>query len=92
MSFIESSGVDHLLVDLPSVDKEQDGGALLSHKTFWNINTGPDLNKTITEMIYVDKEHEDGLYLLNLQVLSLESDASPSRPILYKLREIEVFE
>lgn len=79
--------VDHLLIDLPSVDKEHDGGALKGHRAFWQIEKKPDYHKTITEMVFVDSVVEDGLYLLELQVLSLESDASPSRPILYPLRK-----
>lgn len=80
--------VDHLLIDLPSVDKEQDGGALKGHRAFWQTEKEPDYHKTITEMIFVDSGVEDGLYLLELQVLSLDSDASPSRPLLYPLRKV----
>ncbi|WP_428230394.1 cyclase family protein [Flavobacterium sp.] len=89
--FIRESEVQHLLIDLPSVDKEHDEGKLLAHKAFWNVqNTlqlNPDarLNATITEMIYVSNEIEDGNYILNLQIASFENDASPSKPILYKI-------
>lgn len=78
-------GVDHLLLDLPSVDREEDGGALAAHRAFW-CYPGPVRDRaTITEMIYVPDELPDGLYLLNLQVLSIVLDASPSRPVLYPL-------
>lgn len=89
--FIRESEIQHLLIDLPSVDKEHDEGKLLAHKAFWNIkdthNLNPDarLNATITEMIYVPDEIEDGNYILNLQIASFENDASPSKPILYKI-------
>jgi kynurenine formamidase len=89
--FIRESGIKHLLIDLPSVDKEHDEGKLLAHKAFWNVkdvnNLNPDarLDCTITEMIYVADEVADGSYLLNLQIASFENDASPSKPILYQI-------
>jgi kynurenine formamidase len=76
-------GVDHLLIDLPSVDREEDGGALAAHKAFWNYPDAPRMHATITELIYVPDEIEDGTYLLNLQVAPIEHDASPSRPVLF---------
>ena len=42
--------------------------------------------KTITEMIYVSDEIRDGLYLMDLNVTNFSADASPSRPLLYKLK------
>ena len=89
--FIRESGIKHLLIDLPSVDKEHDEGKLLAHKAFWNVkdvnnlNASARLDCTITEMIYVADEIEDGSYLLNLQIASFENDASPSKPILYQI-------
>lgn len=80
--------VNHLLIDLPSVDKEVDGGRLEAHKAFWQLPGARRMHATITELIYVPAEIGDGLYLLNLQVTSLELDASPSKPILYNLREV----
>ncbi|HTG65152.1 MAG TPA: cyclase family protein [Flavobacterium sp.] len=91
--FIRESGIQHLLIDLPSVDKEQDEGKLLAHKAFWNVkdvndlNTDARLNATITEMIYVPDEVEDGSYLLNLQIASFENDASPSKPVLFEISD-----
>jgi hypothetical protein len=35
--FLHESGIQHLLIDLPSVDKEKDEGKLLAHKAFWNV-------------------------------------------------------
>ena len=89
--FIREQGIQHLLIDLPSVDKEHDEGQLLAHKAFWNVTNVDDLNHdarlncTITEMIYVADEVPDGSYLLNLQIASFENDASPSKPILYSI-------
>jgi arylformamidase len=77
--------VKHLLLDLPSVDREEDGGALAAHKAFWQYPESIRMDATITELIYVPNHVGDGLYLLNLQIASFESDASPSKPILYHL-------
>lgn len=83
--FLVKKGVEHLLIDLPSVDKERDGGELLAHKAFWNMGGKPRTKATITELIYVPNPVEDGTYFLNLQVAPFENDASPSRPVLYKI-------
>ncbi|WP_417942727.1 cyclase family protein [Flavobacterium sp. RS13.1] len=89
--FIRESEIQHLLIDLPSVDREHDEGKLLAHKAFWNVkdivnlNSDARLNATITEMIYVPDEIKDGNYILNLQIASFENDASPSKPILYRI-------
>lgn len=83
--YITNKGIDHLLIDLPSVDKEVDNGELLAHKAFWNIPNDIYFHKTITELIYVDNKIKDGEYLLNLQIAPFENDASPSKPVLYKI-------
>jgi len=82
-TFIREIGVQHLLIDLPSVDKEKDDGKLLAHKAFWGYPQSPRLNATITELIYVPDHIEDGRYLLNLQIAPFHNDASPSKPVLY---------
>ena len=78
-------GIKHLLIDLPSVDREKDDGKLLAHHAFWRYPDQTRTDATITELIYVDDSIADGLYLLNLQITSLENDASPSKPVLYKI-------
>lgn len=83
--YLKEINVKHLLIDLPSVDKEQDEGKLLSHNAFWNTSGKLRLDATITEFIYVDNTIDDGSYFLNLQIAPFENDASPSKPVLYKL-------
>ncbi|MFA9220306.1 MAG: cyclase family protein [Sediminibacterium sp.] len=87
MQLIVDAGVQHLLVDLPSVDREEDGGALVAHHLFWNVPAEPNFQKTITELIYVPNEIADGNYVLNLQVSNFANDAAPSRPMLFDLME-----
>lgn len=92
-TFMLEIGIKHLLIDLPSVDREEDEGRLVAHKAFWNVKNvnhlNPDarLDCSITEMIYVNDEVQDGNYILNLQIASFENDASPSKPILYKIED-----
>lgn len=82
--------VQHLLVDLPSVDPENDGGKLLAHKAFWRLKDvhTPGLyaryDATITELIFVPDTLADGFYYLHLGLMPIENDAAPSRPILFK--------
>ncbi|MDI1317733.1 cyclase family protein [Flavobacterium sp.] len=95
-TFIREIGIKHLLIDLPSVDREEDEGKLLAHKAFWNVKDVNNLNAdarldcTITEMIFVDDTIKDGSYILNLQFASFENDASPSKPILYTTLNVEL--
>tara|TARA_R110002051_G_scaffold56285_1_gene104426 strand:- start:10215 stop:10964 length:750 start_codon:yes stop_codon:yes gene_type:complete len=86
-TYLKTKEVKHLLIDLPSVDKEQDGGALLAHNAFWNTKGKLRFDATITEFIYVSNKIEDGSYMLNLQIAPFENDATPSKPILYKIIE-----
>lgn len=88
LSFLVDRGIEHLVLDLPSVDKEVDGGKLAGHRAFWKLPHAPRTGCTITELAFIDNAIPDGLYLMNLQVLNLEMDASPSRPLLYKLTEV----
>lgn len=82
-------GLKHLLLDLPSVDREEDEGKLLAHKAFWEYPSKIDTEKTISEMVFVDNAISDGLYLLNLQIVSFEIDASPSKPVLYRMEKCD---
>lgn len=79
-------GIKHLLVDLPSVDREEDGGVLAFHHRFWEVPERPNFERTITELVYVRNEILDGEYLLNLQMAPFVNDASPSRPVLYAIQ------
>jgi arylformamidase len=84
-AFLAEREIEHLLTDLPSLDREEDGGAMAGHKAWWSYPERPRLQATITEMIFVPDQIADGFYLLNLQVAAFELDAAPSKPILYYL-------
>lgn len=83
ISFLVEKGIEHLLLDLPSVDREEDGGALAAHRAFWQYPEAIRTQATITELIYVPNEISDGYYLVQLQIANFELDASPSKPQLY---------
>lgn len=89
---VDNTQIEHLLVDMPSIDRLHDDGKLSNHRIFWNIEAGSHesseeqyRNKTITEMIYVPNDVEDGEYLLNLQLPRLNLNAVPSNPVLYRI-------
>jgi kynurenine formamidase len=79
-------GIKHLLIDLPSIDRERDEGLLAAHHVFWNYPEAPRHGTTISELIFIPDNVPDGLYLLNLMITSLENDASPSKPVLYRIK------
>jgi len=85
MKLLVENGIKHFLIDVPSVDREEDEGKLLAHKTFWNYpSENINIENTITEMIYVSNDIADGMYLLNIQTMALAMDASPSNIFLYQ--------
>jgi kynurenine formamidase len=85
MQFLVDNGIQHLLIDTPSVDREEDDGKLLAHHIFWDYPKNPQLHKTITELIFVPNTITDDYYILQFQIASFENDASPSKPTLYKI-------
>lgn len=85
MEWIVAKKIKHLLLDLPSVDREEDEGKLAAHHIFWGIHGNKRSDCSITELIYVPDNATDGIYLLNLQIAPIALDAAPSRPILYPL-------
>ncbi len=85
-------GIDHLVIDLPSIDREHDEGRLSAHRLFFGLPTGAVLSQasrpqaTITELAHIPAELADGPYLLELQIPAWRGDAVPSRPLLYDFR------
>ncbi len=85
MKSIVEAGIEHLIIDLPSVDPEWDGGKLAAHHIFWNYPDQPRKQCSITEFAYIPNDTLDGDYLLKLNIANFVSDAAPSKPILYPL-------
>ncbi len=82
-AWLRSIGVKHLLLDLPSVDREEDGGVLAAHHAFWDFPNTVDRERTISELLHIPASIRDGEYLLELQLPHFLNDAAPSRPLLY---------
>ena len=94
MQWIVERGVSSLVVDLPSLDRAEDGGVLAAHRIYWGLPFGerdPQLaargRALVTELAYVPPAVPDGLYLLDLHVPAFDADAAPSRPVLYPVEE-----
>lgn len=85
--YLREKGISHLLIDLPSIDKEKDDCQLLAHNAFWNTKGKLRMDATITELIYVPNHVDDGTYFINIQIAPFENDATPSKPVLYKIIE-----
>jgi arylformamidase len=83
-------GIEHLVVDLPSIDRARDEGRLTAHRVFFGLPAGQTAlacamrpTCTVTELAYVPEAAADGPYLLELHVPAINGDAVPSRPMLY---------
>ncbi|MCC6462687.1 MAG: cyclase family protein [Saprospiraceae bacterium] len=87
--FLADCGIQHLLLDLPSVDREEDGGQLLAHRAFWQYPHAVRQRCTISELLFVPDAVKDGYYLLNLQTASFDLDVSPSKPVVFALSKVE---
>lgn len=96
IEWLVQQGVDHLLVDLPSIDPYSDQGKLAAHRILFGLPSHADCpvptladasraHATLTELIYANDEVDDGLYLLSLQIPAFCLNAAPSRPLLYTL-------
>jgi kynurenine formamidase len=88
-------GIEHLVVDLPSIDRAHDEGRLTAHRVFFGLPPGSvalaqatRARATVTELAYVPNTAADGPYLLELQVPALGGDAVPSRPLLYRVSSL----
>ena len=95
MRWLVGRGISSLVVDLPSLDRADDGGRLAAHREYWGLPPGSDDatqatrgQALVTELAYVPDFVADGLYLLDLQVPAFGADAAPSRPVLYPLLSI----
>ena len=88
IEYLVTNGCKHLVLDVPSIDRESDEGKLLGHRAFWNYPENPRKECTVTELAYIPNEVNDGLYLLNLQVAPFENDAAPSRPLIFPLTKV----
>ena len=85
-------GIDHLIIDLPSIDRAHDEGWLSAHRVLFGLPAGSTdyaaamrPQATVTELAYIDNAIADGPCALQLQVPAWSGDALPSRPLLFPL-------
>jgi kynurenine formamidase len=85
-------GCEHVVLDLPSLDREDDGGTLPNHHRFFEVAPGAHRlddrapsRRTVTEMAFIPDELDDCVGLLNLQLPRFALDAAPSRPLFYAI-------
>jgi arylformamidase len=81
-------GIEHLVTDLPSVDRLADEGRLTAHRVFFGLPAGStDLaaavraHCSITELATFPAQLTDGPCALQLQIPMFSGDAVPSRPL-----------
>jgi hypothetical protein len=87
--FLVARGIEHLVVNLPSIDRAHDEGKLTAHRVFFGLPAGTRAptrpQATVTEFANIPPEVPDGPYLLEIQVPAIAGDAVPSRPLLYPI-------
>jgi kynurenine formamidase len=88
MQELVARGVEHLVTDLPSVDRLEDEGRLTAHRIFFGLpERGTSLldarraHCTITELAQFPAGLQDGACALQLQIPDFSGDAVPSRPL-----------
>lgn len=91
MAYLAQLEVEHLIVDIPSIDRLNDQGLLANHHLYWqvtpqarHVSNHQASQKTITELAFIDDQLSDGFYFLNLQLPAWLTDAAPSQPVLYR--------
>jgi kynurenine formamidase len=92
MQWLVEKRIEHLVVDVPSVDRSHDEGRLVGHRLFFGLPPGSHARgdaarsrATITELAFIPDEVPDGPCMLTLAVPALGGDAVPSQPIVYPL-------
>ena len=84
--------IEHLVLDVPSLDRTHDEGRLVGHRLFFGLPPGSTARgdaarsrATITELAFIPDEVSDGPCALVLAVPAIGGDAVPSQPIVYPL-------
>lgn len=92
VGWLMEMGCAHLVLDLPSLDREVDQNRLPNHHLFFDLPLGAQSlegaapsPKTVTEMAFIPDSLADGAGFLNLQLPRFALDAAPSRPLFFKI-------
>lgn len=81
-------GIEHIMIDQPSVDREEDGGALAAHHAFFGYPDNIRSHHSISEICNITPDVKDGLYMAHISIFNIANDASPSKITLHPLTEI----
>lgn len=92
-AWLVDRSIEHVVLDLPSADRTDDGGRLTAHRIFFGLPAGSRRaaearrpQSSITELAWVPAGIADGYFLLDLQIPAFQADAAPSRPLLYPVQ------
>jgi arylformamidase len=84
--------IEHLVLDVPSLDRTHDDGHMIGHRVFFGLPAGSTARgdaarsrATITELAFIPDEVHDGPCALSLAVPAIGGDAVPCQPIVYPL-------
>jgi kynurenine formamidase len=84
--------IEHLVLDVPSLDRTHDDGHMVGHRLFFGLPAGSNARgdaarsrATITELAFIPDEVADGPCILQLAVPAIGGDAVPCQPIVYPL-------
>ena len=84
--------IEHLVLDVPSLDRTHDDGRMVGHRLFFGLPAGSTARgdaarsrATITELAFIPDEVHDGPCVMSLAVPAIGGDAVPSQPIVYPL-------
>jgi arylformamidase len=83
LGYLKNLGYKHIITDLPSIDKESDEGRLAAHKQWFLTEGVASRDMSITELIYAGEHVKDGLYVLSMQMPEMETDAVPSKILIF---------
>ena len=59
VKFLKDIGVQHILVDTPSIDRCNDNGKLGNHHIFFKDKNRTANSNTITELVYIPNKYKD---------------------------------
>jgi len=85
-AWLANMGFEHWVLDLPSVDREEDGGKLANHHGFWQYPHATRKDAIITELAFIPENVKPGWYVLQWSACRWKTDAAPARLVIYPLR------
>ena len=90
--WLVARGIEHLVLDLPSADRNEDEGQLSAHRAFFGLPAGSTAlaeatrgHCTITELARIPANLGTGFGMLEIQAPALAGDALPSRPLWHEV-------